>query len=791
MEDSSFAIHPENEKNDKKQQFVDIGKMKKWFSDGETVRFHCENGFVNIRFYRDDIARVVMNPQKEPTMEQSFAVVKSPEKVSWEAEEREGIVTIRSSKLIVTVHPHPLRIHFYGSDSRFLLKEGRRGMAFGVKGEVICFKEMAENDHFYGFGEKTSFLDKRGEKMTMWNTDVFAPHNPEIDAMYQSIPYFMTIRNGKAHGLFFDNTFKTVFDMKSNRSEYSFWAEGGELDYYLLAGPSPKDVLDQYTTLTGRMELPPKWALGYHQSRYSYKTEAEVRDLVKTFKEKEIPLDAIYLDIHYMDEYRVFTFDKRRFPNPRKLVQDLKKAGIQVVPIVDPGVKEDPEYPIYQEGIRLDQFCKYIEGDVYFGDVWPGKSAFPDFSQEKVRKWWGKKQTFYTDLGIEGIWNDMNEPAVFNETKTMDLKVIHENDGNPKTHRELHNVYGLFMGEATYNGLKNQLNGKRPFVLTRAGFSGIQRYAAVWTGDNRSFWEHLQMTMPMCLNLGMSGIALTGSDVGGFAHDATGELLARWTQLGAFMPFFRNHSNIDTVRQEPWAFGEEIESIVKTYIQLRYRMLPYFYTFFRAAHLTGVPVMRPLVMEYPDDPNVFNLFDQFLVGEHLLVAPITLPSTYHRVVYLPKGIWYDYWTNKTYEGGTYIMVEADLATLPLFVKAGSIIPEEEGKKSAYEKTDTLTVNIYLHSEPFTGTIYEDDGETFQYREGKYWEESIRVQKEGKSVKVDWEEVHGGYKPHWKNFTLKIHGADEPTEIWVNGKKVEDKSIVNENGAATVNVPFSS
>ena len=789
MEDSSFAIHPENEKDGGKQKFIDIGKIKTWSCDGETVRFICEHGFVNICFYCDDIARVVMNPWKEPTMEHSFAVMHSSERVPLKVQEAGGVVTISSKNFLLTVHPDPLRIDFYDRHSRLLVKEGRKGMAYNSKREIICFKEMEEQDHFYGFGEKTSFLDKRGEKMTMWNTDVFAPHNPETDALYQSIPYFMTIRSGKAHGIFFDNTFKTIFDLKSSSHEYSFWAEGGELDYYVLAGPSPKDVLHQYTALTGRMEMPPKWALGYHQSRYSYKTEAEVRDLVQTFQEKEIPLDAVYLDIHYMDEYRVFTFDKNRFPDPKKLVQDLKKAGIRLVPIVDPGVKEDPEYSIYQEGIRLDQFCKYIEGNVYFGDVWPGKSAFPDFSQEKVRKWWGDKQTFYTDLGIEGIWNDMNEPAVFNETKTMDVKVIHENDGNPKTHRELHNAYGLLMAESTYNGLKNQLNGKRPFVLTRAGFSGIQRCAAVWTGDNRSFWEHLQMAMPMCLNLGMSGVAFSGTDVGGFAHDATGELLARWTQLGAFMPFFRNHSNINTVRQEPWAFGEKIEAIVKKYIQLRYRLLPYFYKLFRDAHLTGAPVMRPLVMEYPDDQNVFNLQDEFLVGEHLLVAPITQPSTDHRVVYLPKGIWYDYWTNEKHQGESYIMVEAGLAALPLFVKAGSIIPEEEEKKSAHGKTDKLTVNIYMDSKPFMGTIYEDDGETFKYQEGEYWEENIHVRKEERSVKVEFEKVHNGYKPHWDSLMLKIHGADEPADIWVNGKKIENFSTSEVDGTATVHVSF--
>ncbi len=386
------------------------------------------------------------------------------------------------------------------------------------------------------------------------------------------------------------------------------------------------------------MNIPPKWAIGYHQSRYSYETEAEVRALVQSFQEKGIPVDAIYLDIHYMDGYRVFTFDHERFPNPKKLVQDLLEMGIRVVPIVDPGVKEDPEYKTYQEGTYEDHFCKYIEGHPYFGDVWPGKSAFPDFTNTKTREWWGQNHKFYSDMGIHGIWNDMNEPAVFNETKTMDIKVLHGKNGHPKTHRELHNVYGLLMGESTYNGMKKLIGGDRPFLLTRAGYAGVQRYASVWTGDNRSFWEHLAMSLPMVMNLGVSGVPFAGPDVGGFAHDTTGELLIRWTQAGAFTPYFRNHSAIGTVRQEPWAFGEKVESITKKYLELRYVWMPYMYNLFREAHLTGVPVMRPLFLEYPEDPGTMNVSDQFLLGDSVLIAPILSPGTTHRAVYLPHGM---------------------------------------------------------------------------------------------------------------------------------------------------------
>ncbi len=575
-----------------------------------------------------------------------------------------------------------------------LVSENEKGMGHSATGEVICYKEMDKDDHFYGFGEKTSFLDKRGEKMTMWNSDVFAPHNPEIDALYESIPYFMTVNKGKAHGIFFDNTFKTVFDMKSSDETYSFSAEGGVINYYVLAGPSPKDVIKQYSYLTGRMPLPPKWAIGYHQSRYSYETEDEVRELVQTFKDKQIPLDAVYLDIHYMNGYRVFTFDEERYPNPGQLIADLKNEGIHVVPIVDPGVKVDPEYSTYQEGIQGDHFCKYMDGKIYNGDVWPGNSAFPDFTNETTRNWWGEKHDFYVDKGVEGIWNDMNEPAVFNETKTMDLAVVHGNDGYPKTHRELHNVYGLLMGKATYEGLQERLNGKRPFLLTRAGYAGVQRYAAVWTGDNRSFWEHLQMAIPMCMNLGISGVPFCGPDVGGFAHDTTGELLARWTQVGAFTPFFRNHSALDTVQQEPWEFGEDIEAITKKYINLRYIWMPHIYSLFKEASDTGVPVMRPLLLEYPADPEVFNLSDEFMIGDSVIIAPILHPDKNHRAVYLPKGTWINYWTGEEYSGQEYHLVKANLDTLPMFIKKGAIIALGQEKRSTEEKDKRVTFHVY-------------------------------------------------------------------------------------------------
>lgn len=790
LEDSSFAIHPDSMENLNKVMHYDIGSLLSFDQTGAIFNIQCQHGFVCLLFYRDDIVRIIMNPSSEPSLKSSVALVKQPDTVKIQLEELEERIIINSPKLTIELQKSPLRVCVKDKNENILVNESELGMGYSSTNAVFCFKDMDEEDHFYGFGEKTGFLDKRGEKMTMWNSDVYAPHNPETDALYQSIPYFMTVRNGNASGIFFDNTFKTTFDFKSNNDTYSFSAEGGQLDYYILAGPTPKDVIEQYTDLTGRMPLPPKWALGYHQSKYSYKSEQEVRELVSKFKQKQIPIDAIYFDIHYMNGYRVFTFDRAAFPDPKKLISGLKQEGIHVVPIVDPGVKKDPNYHIYKEGVLQNHFCKYLEGDLYLDEVWPGISAFPDFTKTETQKWWGKKHSFYTDLGIEGIWNDMNEPAVFNKTKTMDLDVVHDNDGDLKTHQELHNVYGLLMGKATYEGLEQQLNGKRPFLLTRAGYAGIQRYAAVWTGDNRSFWEHLEMSLPMCMNLGVSGIPFSGPDVGGFAHDSNGQLLTRWMQVGAFTPFFRNHNALDTVRQEPWSFGEKYEKIIKKYIQLRYQWLPHLYTLFMEASRTGIPVMRPLFLEYPNDPKTTNLSDQFLIGDNVLIAPIMRPDTYHRVVYLPEGDWVDYWTDDSFQGGIHILVEADLETLPIFIKKGSMIAHGAIKHSTMASETNMEIHLYPNEKgEMTYTLYDDDGETFAYEKGDYFLKKITCQQTPNDIQLSINNENTSIKPSWNEWTLVIHLLQEPKKVFVNHEEIKNDRLTFNKEKHTFSIKF--
>jgi len=769
LEDSSFAIHPDLQGQSGAQKLNRIGAAAGFTPIGNGISIQTESGDLIVAFSREDIVRITINFQGETARGTSPAIIPNSRSVEFIVEETEAAYQVRSKLLAVFVEKDPISITVKDSEDRTLLQDAELGMGYSEGGGVFCQKTLHPDDHFYGFGEKTGFLDKRGEKLAMWNTDVFAPHNPETDPLYQSIPFFMVLRDGKATGIYFDNTFKSFFDLGSNNETFSFGAEGGQLDYYVMAGSGPKSVVEQYTFLTGRMPIPPKWALGYHQSRYSYANEEEVMDVVRLFDEKDIPLDAIYLDIHYMDGYRVFTYDQEAFPHFAEMIGALKEKGIQVVPIVDPGVKMDPEYGVYQDGVIQDYFCKYPTDEIYYGEVWPGQSAFPDFTETSVRNWWGDLHNFYAEKGIEGIWNDMNEPAVFNESKTMDLFVIHKNDGSPKTHQELHNLYGLLMAEATVDGMKKLLKGKRTFLLTRAGFSGIQRYAAVWTGDNRSFWEHLQMSLPMLMNLGLSGVPFSGTDVGGFAHDSNGELLTRWTQAGVLTPYFRNHSVLGSARQEPWSFGEKYEKIINKYITLRYEWLPQLYTLFHEAHKSGLPVMRALLMEYPEDSMTWNLSDQFMLGENVIVAPVMQPGAVCRAVYLPEGSWVNYWDNETYEGGRHHLVQSELDTLPIFVKQGTAIALTEGKLTTAVPDQKLLLHLYYKDGSESDlSLYEDDGSTYAYEEGQWLNRQYNFVQNKEEIIISVKDS-GKFSPSWKEVQLIVHGGGTELKLQIEGQ----------------------
>ena len=621
-------------------------------------------------------------------------------------------------------------------DTELAKLEGHAGGGDEAGHTSAIVKKLGKEDAVYGLGDKPGCLNRRGYVYVNWNTDNPAPHVDSFKSLYKSIPFFMVLGENYCYGIFADNTYKTTFDFGFESSEYYIVShEKGFLDYYFFPGEKPSDVVKKYTGLTGTTPLFQRWIYGSHQSRWGYCSQDEILGIAEAFEKNEIPCDVIHMDIDYMDGYRVFTFDKERFPDTKALSETLADKGIKLISIIDPGVKKDEAYFMYREGMEMDAFAHDAQGAVYENAVWPGTSVFPDFSREDVRKWWGEKTKILLDHGIRGIWNDMNEPASFRGPLPDDVKFA------AGAHDEIHNIYGHLMAKATYEGLLEHDNGRRPFVLTRAAYAGSQKYCGGWTGDNHSIWSHLTLSLEQICNLSLCGMAMCGSDIGGFGSDVTPELLVRFYQAAVFAPFFRNHSAVGTRRQEPWLFDEKTRDAVRKTVRLRYRFIPYIYDLARECERTGEPIVRPLVYEYPHDKMVRNICDEYLLGKFVLVAPVTVPGKFAREVYLPEGEWYDYETNEKYTGGKYILADAPLDKVPVFIRAGAILPVAEGNIQSTE--DITSENTRILTYPGQGTFihYEDDNETLAYREGSYNAMEYTLNGEKLEKKV----IHKGYK----------------------------------------------
>lgn len=622
-----------------------------------------------------------------------------------------------------------------------LTKEGHRPQDQSGPLPLEELRTLLPGDAVYGLGDKTGFLNKRGYAYENWNTDEPAPHEESFKSLYKDFPVFFVSGEdaGHTYGIFFDNTFRTYFDFGFESPAYlSFGAKEGYLNYYFLAGPTLTRAVERYTWLTGRCPLPQRWTLGYHQCRWGYASAQTFRDLARTFRELDIPLDVLHLDIDYMDGYRVFTTNSETFPDFPGLIRELGDMGVKAVTIIDPGVKVDPNYQVYRQGLKEDYFCKTPEQLVYVNEVWPGDSVYPDFGAPRVRRWWAGLQRFLTEKGVSGVWNDMNEPASFRGP--LPDNVLMTDEDRVATHGEMHNVYGHNMSRAAFEGWK-EATGQRPFVITRACYSGSQKYAVVWTGDNQSLWNHLRMAIPQQCNLGLSGMAFMGTDIGGFGADCTPELMARWVQVGCFSPLFRSHSARGTRMQEPWRFGTEVTDIFRKYVKLRYALLPYYYDLFRQCEQTGLPPLRPLVLHYEQDPNVRELNDEFLLGENLLVAPVVEQGARRRMVYLPAGEWYDFWTGEKHTGG-WLMREAPLDLCPIYVKAGTILPLYPDQRYTDELADPALI---LRCYPGEGAWehYRDNGRDYAYQNGAYTLYRFTQDAAG----LHQELVHNGYRTY--------------------------------------------
>lgn len=750
------------------------GKLISYEVNDSDITIIFEYGKGCIRVVKEDIIRVLCPLEMQEIPSKAIEGDKR-QKTEFTVEMEETVLTLRTPALLVKIYDE-FFVDFYTADGSMLCSDYREKrvlipriserMKKLMQGEghnaamlmkesypVQVVKKMDGDEKFYGLGDKPGFLNKRGYDFENWNTSDPHAQTEAFKALYKSIPFFITLKEKGVYGLFFDNSYKSYVDFGRENSSYFFYgAEGGNLDYYFIGGKKMTEVVANYTYLTGTTPLPQLWTLGYHQSRFGYESAEDIREVAENFRKYQVPCNVIHFDIDYMDGFRVFTWNAENFEKPGALTSELEKKGYRTVTIVDPGVKFDPGYSVYDEGIAGDFFVRDANGDVYINTVWSGETVFPDYGRQKVRDWWGEKQKYLVDIGTDGIWNDMNEPRSFRSDLPDDVQFY---DGDRKTnHAEMHNVYGHLMSKASYEGLM-RAEEKRPFVITRACYAGTQKYATVWTGDNHSLWAHLQMAVPQLLNLGISGFSFAGTDVGGFGSDCTPELLCRWVQVGAFSPLFRNHSSKGTIRQEPWQFDEETLAINKKFIELRYRLLPYFYDLCHECEETGLPIMRPVVLHYEDDRETWNLNGEFLVGEHMLVAPVLEQGAVKKTVYLPAGVWYDFFTGKPYEGRQYYLLDAPLDTCPVFVKEGSIIPTYEVLQYVGERPyDTLKLLIF----PGEGCYvhYQDNGIDFAYRKGEYNLYEFRSDGTGT---VRTEMLHEGYRTYKAVETIAITEQD--------------------------------
>lgn len=752
-------------------------QVKEWKKEGNFFYFYCTETILEVRIISDKIVRFRYAADGTFQRDFSYAVADNleefPEKFN--IFEWEETFEIRTAAIRIFIARENMRITITDLEGQIINQDelGFHWQYYLQKGGkiVYCSKLIQDKESFFGLGDKPTELNLKGKRFENYGTDAYG-FQAGTEPLYRNIPFYYGLHNGIGYGIFFDNTFRTIFDFGGEREDISsFWARGGEMNYYFMYGPSLLDVARSYTRITGTAELPPLWALGYHQCRWSYFPDSRVREIADTFRKRQIPCDALYLDIDYMDGFRCFTWDNERFPNPPKLLSDLENEGFKTVVIIDPGIKVDPNYEIYKEVVQNNYACKRADGALMEGDVWPGKCVFPDFTNPGVREWWSSLFRNLISTGVRGVWNDMNEPAVF-ELGTFPEDVRHDYDGEDVSHRKAHNVYGHLMSKATSAGLKKYVMPQRPFVITRSCYSGAQRWSSVWTGDNISSWEHLWLASVQCQRLSVSGISFAGSDIGGFIGEPDGELYTRWIQLGAFHPLMRTHSasNETGFNQEPWSFGETYEAVVKKFIELRYQLLPYIYTAFWQYSEEGTPMLRPLAFVAQDDENTHYRHHEFLCGDHLLVSHVSEQGMKKKDVYLPKGKWYYYFNDSTYDGGKIVTVATPLEEMPLFARAGSVIPQFPIMQYVGEKPiESVFLHVYYHNEVVLSRLYEDAGDHYAYKNLEFNVIHFKQASTAQQLKLKRRQA-GDYEPGYKTYTVIVHGLPfVPEDYIVDGE----------------------
>ncbi|WP_420379556.1 glycoside hydrolase family 31 protein [Gilvibacter sp.] len=770
------------------------GPITTFSKKADTFSIAADNGvLLQITVIRDSIFRFRYATEGNFPADFSYALDKNATHGynHLEYSETPDTFIIKTAKLVLHIDRATMKKRIYDLDGT-LINEDEAGFHWEFSYEhgsdiVKMSKHAQKMESYYGLGDKPMHFNLKGKRVENWVTDQYA-FGKDQDPLYKAIPFYVGLHSDKAYGIFFDNTFRTFFDFcQERRDTTSFWAQGGEMNYYFIYGPGIDRVVSSYTDLTGKPEMPPLWALGFHQSKWSYYPESNVREVASKFRELRIPCDAIYLDIDYMDGFRCFTWNNEYFPDPKKMIDDLEADGFKTVAIIDPGIKIDKDYDIYNEALEKDYFCKRADGPLMKGKVWPGECNFPDFTNPKVREWWADLyHELIGETGVHGVWNDMNEPAVMEvPTKTFPLDVRHDYDGHPCSHRKAHNIYGMQMARATYHGVKKYTYPKRPFIITRSAYSGAQRYCSSWTGDNVATWEHLWVANQQIQRMCLSGMSFIGTDIGGFAEQPTGELFSRWIQLGVFHPFCRVHSSGDHGDQEPWSFDEEVTNIVRDYVELRYQLLPYLYTMFWEYAQEGIPMIKPLVYFDQEDHQTFYRTDEFIFGNDILVCPILEPNAQGRRMYIPRGLWYNYWSDEVVEGGKELWVDADINKIPLFVRSGSMIPKYPVQQYVGEKkVESLTLDVYYKEGKGQAKVYEDGQDGYDYKKGRFSLRSFKLTGKTNELIIQ-QHKEGKFVTDYDTITLKFHGL--PFKVTAIELDNQLDTSIKFNGEATLRI----
>jgi alpha-glucosidase len=758
-------------------QMQTAGPVMSFSKSANGIKGKLTNANFQADVYSSNIIRVRVK-QGEVFRNFSYALADTalPLYTDWKLRDDGQSIFLETKAIQVQIEKTPhFRVTFRNHDGG-IINQDVAGTGFGTSfiGErSTLYKVLQPGERFVGLGEVLGNLDKRGNGFTLNNTDTYKYGDPRL-SMYTSIPFYMGIHNKVMYGIFYHNTYKTFFNFGLSTPGFtSITADGGDADYFFIYDSSMAKIIEHYTSLTGRMPLPPKWSIGYHQSRCSYYPQQQVEIIAETFRRKQLPIDCIVLDADYLQDYEPFRINKQRFPDMAGLAKKLRGMDIEITGSVNPGIKRDSTYFAHHDGLKKDIFVKYADGTHYTAEIAPSLNNFVDFTNPKSRTWWIDNMKFLADNGIHGYWNDMNEPAVGGSYLPDNL--IFDFDGRKANALEAKNVYGFQMARSSFESAVKYGKGRRPFVLTRSGFAGVQRYAAVWTGDNTAKDEYLLGGTLLNTQMGLCGVPFVGDDIGGYIGPATKELFTRWMQVGMFSPFARNHKEAYAHANEPWSFGEETEGISKAFMEFRYRLMPYLYSSFYEASKTGMPIVRSLCMDDPFDEKVYHpLYQyQFMCGPALMVVPVS-SSEKTKSYYLPKGNWYNIYTDYISSGEKEYTSQVPFHQIPVFVKASSILPMQSTVQSTREKpSDTLFVHVFYGNEKSSYTFYEDDGETMAYNDGGFRKREINYIPAERQLLIG--KANGSFTTGFTHIQCVFHGFPEDVStFFLNGKPLAVK-----------------